>query len=121
MRSRASSMSASVGAVRVAKLEDLLHYLSDRRQGIELAPLHLVEKPPQLRIPLDGTLEVRLRPTGCDGEHLAREVLAAPLLQPPVRFEVRTMLRDLAPEHIDVLAARRLGEDNRRPPRAITV
>src|SRR6266516_3883994 len=102
MRPRASSMSANVGAARVAKFEYLLHYLSDGGQRIELAPLHLVEEPPQLRISLDRALQVCLGPARSDGEYLAGEVLAAPLLEAPVRLEMRAVLRDLLPEDIDV-------------------
>src|SRR5881397_4047760 len=121
MRSRASSMSASVGAVLVAKLEDLLHYLPNRRQRIELAPLNLVEQAPQLRISLDGPLQMRLRATGRDREHLAREILPPALLEQAVRLQVRAMLSDLRPEHVDVFAARRLREDDGRPPRTLAV
>src|SRR5947209_5180720 len=110
-------MSPSVGAVLVAKLEDLLHYLSDRRQWIELAALDLVQQPPQLGISFDRPLQMSLGAARGDCEHLAREVPPAAFLEAPVGLEVRPVLRDLLPQKLDVLAARRLGEDDRRAPR----
>src|SRR5215471_4965539 len=77
-RSRASSMSRNVGAVCVANPEHLLHDLAHRGQRIELAPLHLVEQPPQLGIVRDGVLEMSLRTRRRDREHLARQVAPAP-------------------------------------------
>src|SRR5437762_12524928 len=102
-------MSARVGAVVVAKLEDLLHYLPDGAERIELAPLDLVEEPLQLRVALDGLLEMGLRAAGRHGKDLAGEVLAPPLVQPPVGLEERAVLLDLLPQERDVLVARRLG------------
>src|SRR5919197_665476 len=49
-RPRASSMSRNVGAVLVANSEHLFHDFAHRRQGVELAALHLVEQAPQLGI-----------------------------------------------------------------------
>src|SRR6266545_8050330 len=122
MRERASWMSASVGAVRcVANLEHLLKDLTHGRQRIELAPLHLVEQPPQLRIVGHRPLEVRLRATGRDGEDFARQVLAPPLLQPPLRLEVRPVLLDLRPELGNVLSVCGVGEYDRRSPGTVTV
>jgi hypothetical protein len=43
-------------------VEHLLHYLPHRGQWIQLAPLHLVEQPPELGIVRDGLLEMRFRP-----------------------------------------------------------
>src|SRR6266545_3004864 len=60
-RSRASSMSRSVGAVRIANSEHLLHDFAHSRQGIELAALHLVEQAAQLGIVGHGVLQVLLR------------------------------------------------------------
>src|SRR3954453_12124356 len=60
-RSRASSMSRTVGAVFVANSEHLFHDLAHRGQRIQLAPLHLVEQPSQLGVVGDRVLEVRLR------------------------------------------------------------
>src|SRR3954465_12681545 len=112
-RCRASSTSASVGAVRsVAKVEHLLHYLPHCRQRIQLAALHLVEQPPELGIVRDRTLQMRLRAAGCHGEHLAGKVLAAPFLELPFLFEMRPVRLDLRPQLGNVLAARRLGEDD---------
>src|SRR5213078_3811905 len=117
-RCRASWTSAGVGAVRsVAKVEHLLHYLPHRRQRIQLAPLDLVEQAAQLRVVGDGPLQMRLGATRRDREHFAGEVLAPPLLEPAVLFQVRAVLLDLRPELRDVLPARRLGEDDRRLPR----
>src|SRR5437763_7367103 len=98
-------------------MENLLHYLPHGRQRIELTPLHLVQQPPQLRVAGDGALQMRLRPAGGDRENLSREVLTPPLLQLPLLFEMGPVLLDLAPQLGDVLAARRIGEDDRRPPR----
>src|SRR5439155_2449111 len=91
IRSRAASTSARVGAVLVAKVENLLEYLIHGRERVELAALHLVEQPPQLRIPADGALQVPLRPQARNREHLVREVAAAPLLEPPVLREPRAV------------------------------
>src|SRR5919109_2847770 len=116
-RRRASCTSARVGAVRsVAKMEDLLHYLPHRRQWIELPPLDLVEQAPELGIVRGGPFQVGLDATRRDGEHLAGEVLAPPLLELALLLEVRTVLRDLRPQLGDVLASRRVCEDDRRPP-----
>src|SRR5215469_7643335 len=50
IRSRASSMSASVGAVFVVNVEHLPEDLVDGAERVELPPSHLVEEPEQLRI-----------------------------------------------------------------------
>src|SRR5262249_59570010 len=97
-------MSACVGAVLVAKPEDLFHYLPNRRQRIELPALHRVEDPLELGVALDGTLEVSLRPARRYGEHLTREMLPPPFLEQAVRLEVRAVFRDLLPQRVDVLA-----------------
>src|SRR3954467_13074445 len=92
-RCLASSTSASVGAVRsVAKVEHLLHYLPYRRQRIELALLHFVEQPPQLRIGGAGLRQMSFCPPGRDREHLAGEVLPPPLLEPALLLEVCAVL-----------------------------
>src|SRR5947208_7280888 len=83
------------GFLSVGELEDLLHYLAHRRQRIELTALHLVQEAAQLGISLDRALEVGFRPARSDREHLAPQVLAASLLQPSVRLEMRAMLGDL--------------------------
>src|SRR5437763_3010565 len=106
-------MSASVGAVLVAKLEDLLHYLAHGGERVQLAPLHRIEEPLQLRVALDGAHEVRLRASRCNREDLPGQMLSAALLEQPGRLEVRAMLRDLLPQDVDVLAARRLSQHDR--------
>src|SRR5712691_4897284 len=119
MRRRASSISASVGVrSSVAKFEHPLKYLPNRRQGIQLPPLHLVEQPLQLRVALDRALQMRLRPSRCNREDLPGEVLAPALLQSSIRFEVGAMSRDLLPEGVYVVAAQGLGEHDRWPPHA---
>src|SRR5947207_7423099 len=110
MRSRASSMSRRVGAVLVANPEHLLHDLAHRRQGIELAALHFVEEPTQLRVVRDRALEMRLRARGRNCEHLAGEVAPPALVELAAALEERAVLRELLPERVDVLAGRRLGE-----------
>src|ERR687896_722373 len=110
MRWRASSMSASVGPAVVfisvlagARLKsgtgiDLEYppkYLSHRSQRVELAPLDLVEKPAQLGVVRHRALQVRLRPRGGDREHLAGEVLPAPLVEQRVRLEMLAVVGDL--------------------------
>src|SRR5204863_3559789 len=121
-RCRASWTSASVGAVRsVAKVEHLLHYLPYRRQRIELALLHFVEQPPQLRIVGDGLLQMCLCPPRRDREHLAGEVLPPPLLEPALLLEVCAVPLDLLPKLRDVLAARRLGQHDRGLPGTLAV
>src|SRR5436309_15472158 len=116
MRSRACSMSASVSVVLVAKLEDLFHYLSHGRQRIELTPLNLVEQALQLGVAFDRALQVCLCPARGDREHLAGEVLPAPFVEQAVRLQMRPMLSDLLPEHVDVLVPRRLRQHDRRTP-----
>src|SRR4030095_10231535 len=97
MRARASSTSRRLGAVPVFNLENLLHDLPNRRQWVELAPLHLVEQPPQLGIILHRALEVRLRPRRRDREDLACEVAPPPLVEPAVRDEELAVPLDLVP------------------------
>src|SRR5262249_18749092 len=121
-RFRASLMSASVGAVgSVAKVEDLLHYLPHGRQRIELAPLHLVEQAAQLRIVCHSLLEMRLRTPRGDCEHLAREVPAPPLLETALGLEMGSMLLDLGPQLGHVLAACRVGQNDRWLPGVLPI
>src|SRR6266536_209220 len=116
-RARACSISGRPGAVAVvANPEHLLQYLPHRAERIEPALLHLVEQPPQLGVVGDRVLEVLLRPAGGDGEDLAREVPPTPLVEPARFLEVGAVRRDLLPQLRHVLAARRLGEHDRRPP-----
>src|SRR5207244_4187748 len=115
-------MSASVGAICfIAKLEHLLHDLFHGSQWVELPPLHLVEKTTQLRVVRNRLLKMRLRATGCNGEHFTGKILAPALLQPPLQLQIGAMLLDLAPQLRDVLTACRLGEHDRRLPAAFTV
>src|SRR6185437_1977994 len=110
----------SPGAVAVAivDLEHLLEYLPYRRQRVELPGLHLGEQAPQLVVVRHRLLEMTACPAGSDREDLAREVRPAPLLELPALLEKRTMLLDLLPQLWHVLAAHRLGQDDRRVPLA---
>src|SRR2546421_27262 len=76
---------------------------------------------PRIWVVLHGTLDVLLRARGRDREDFAREVPPAPLVELPGRFEIRAVLGELVPELRHVLAARRLGQHDRWPPRAFTV
>src|SRR6266550_6998972 len=115
-------MSASVGAIcLIAKLEHLLHDLSNCGQRVELPSLHLVEQTPKLRIVYHRLLEMSLGAAGCDGEHLPREILAPSLLELSPGFEIRAMRLDLLPQLRDVLPGGRLGEDDRRLPGPLLV
>ena len=64
---------------------------------------------------------MRLRTRGRDGEHLARQIA------PPTRIQLAALLEkvpvrlDFLPQHFHVLAAHRLGEDDRRLPLAFLV
>ena len=57
-------------------MEDLVQYLLHGAQRVELAPLNLVEQPPQLGVVGDDRLEMALRARRRDREHLAGEVAA---------------------------------------------
>src|SRR5207342_2009045 len=59
MRSRAASMSARVGR---SNSEHLLEDLTNSRQRVEAAGLHVVEQAPQLRIVAHGQLEMAACP-----------------------------------------------------------
>src|SRR5215203_5622801 len=122
IRSRASRMSAAVGAISVSfNLEHPHHYFPDRRQGIELPPLHLVEQAAQLRVVGHCPLQVGLGAGGCDRENLARQILAPPCVKEAVRLEVCPMTGDLFPQLGHPLAGDGLGEDDRRLPVAFRV
>src|SRR5213592_4511498 len=110
-------MSRMPGAVFVAKLEHLCKYFSNRRQGVELPALDLVEQPAQLRIIRDRTLQAGLRPSGGDREDLPREIVAPLLLEQALGLEKNPVLLDLLPQLRHVLAASRVRKDDRRPPR----
>src|SRR5690348_10029785 len=112
-RTRAASMSASVGR---SKVKHLLEDLTNRSQRIELAPFDVVEQAAQLRIVLYRQLEVAACPRGRDLEHLLREIRAAPTLELALGLEPRAVLGDLLPERVDTLAAHRLGQHDRRFP-----
>src|SRR3989442_15454745 len=109
-------MSASVGAIRIAKLERLLHDLLHGRQRVELSPLHLVQQAPQLRIVRDSPLEMSFGATGCDGEPLTSQILAPTRLELPLRLQMRTVRLDLLPELSHVLSGRRLCQHDGRLP-----
>src|SRR6266581_372229 len=111
IRSRAASMSASVGAVFVAKVEDLVKDRTHRAQRVELSPLDLLEQAGELGILGDGRLEVPTRTRRRDGEDLGGEV-AAPALFETARDAVRL---DCVPELADPDPRERVGEDHRRP------
>src|SRR5438477_13220033 len=101
MRSRAASMSGSVGRSNV---EHLLEDLTNRRQRVEPARLHVVEQPPKLGIVPDGRLEVPPCAGRGDLEHLLREVRAPPPLELAVGLEPRAVLRDPLPQLLEALA-----------------
>src|ERR1700751_2176558 len=113
-RWRACSISGRPGAAVVAIVdpEDLLEYLSHRRQRVELTRLHFREQAPQLGVVCDRLLEVAARPARRDREPLAREVRPPPRLELPALLEVRAVLGHLLPQLGDVLAAHRLREDD---------
>src|SRR6266540_3702451 len=94
-RRRASWMSPTVGAVFVAKVKHLLHDLAHGGHRVELSSLHLVEQASQLGIVGDRGLEVLLRTSRRDREHLSGEVPAAAALELPLPLEVGAMLFDL--------------------------
>src|SRR5947209_5964165 len=114
-------MSASVGAVPVAKPEHLLEDLVHRRQRVEPPALHLVEQAPQLRVAGDRLLEMALRARRRDGEYLAREVPPPPLLEAPLRPEIGAVLLDPLPQLGHVLAAKRFRQHDRRAPVSLAI
>ena len=82
-------MSASVGAVFVVNVEHLSEDLVDGAERIELPPPHLVEETEQLRILAHCILEMPAGSCRGDREHLGRQVLCAPLREPPFRLQPR--------------------------------
>src|SRR6476646_6056182 len=113
MRSRAASMSARVGR---SNSKHLLEDLTNSRQRVEAARLHVVEQPAQLRIVEYGQLEMAARASGGNLEDLARKVRTAPTLELTVDLEPRAMLGDLLPQRLDALTTHRLGEPARGAP-----
>src|SRR5579884_1627262 len=111
-------MSASVGAVAVANPEHLLQDLTDRRERVELALLHVLEQAAQLRVLLNLRLQMPPRARRGDAEDLGREVPSPARLELALRLEPRAMLLDLLPELGDPLAPDRLGEHDGRTPSA---
>src|ERR671934_1269045 len=97
-RSRACSMSRRLGAVLVAKPEDLSKYLANRSQRIELPTLHLAEQPPQLWVVRHRALEIRLRAGRGDREDLAGEVFSPLRLEKALGLEKRPVSLDLRPQ-----------------------
>ena len=82
---------------------------------IELAPLDAREDLPKIRVAGHGLPEVDLGAARRDREHLGREVLPPPLLEPPVALERCAMLLERRPELGHVLARERFGEEDPRP------
>src|SRR5437667_9828680 len=113
MRSRAASISGSVGRSNV---EHLLEDLTNGRERVEPARLDVVEQPPQLRVVPDRRLEMPPRTRRGDLEHLLRQVRPPPPLQLSVDLEPGPMLGDLLLELLEPFAAHRLGEHDRRAP-----
>src|SRR5436305_11226758 len=111
-------MSVSSGAVNV---EDLVEDLTDGAERVELPALHLVEQAAQLGIVAYRVLEMHLRPRGRDREHLAGEIAPATLVELLRLLEMGSMRSDLLPQLGHALAARRLGEHDRRPPVAVAI
>ena len=87
-RWRAASMSAIVGAI---ELEHLLEELPDSAERIELAVLDSGEHALEPGVGGDRLAQVGARTARGDGEHLGREVLAPPRLEPAVARERFTM------------------------------
>src|SRR5918999_2927155 len=118
-------MSASVGIALVAIVashaEYLLHDLPTRGRRVDLPPLHLAEEALELLVPPDGALEMRLCPRARDRKDLAGEMLGTAALQEPFILQVGAVLLDLFPQLGDALAPHRVGQDDRRLPRAVRV
>ena len=81
IRSRAASMSVSVGAVLVAKMEDLAKDRTHSGERVELPLLNLVEQTGELGIPGHGRLEMAAGAGRGDREDLGGEVAATPFLE----------------------------------------
>src|SRR5438105_15249272 len=111
-RRRAASISPSLGAVLVAKVEDLLNDGVNRRERVELTALDGVQEPPQLGILRDGVLQTCSRPRRGDGEDLAGEVPAATLLESALCLALRTVLLAPPPQLGHLPRPRPLGGDD---------
>src|SRR6516164_6045416 len=108
-------MSANVGSVKVsANLEHLLEDLTNRRQRVEPALLHLDEEAPKRGVVLHGLLEVAPSTDRRNLEHLAREVSAAAALELAIHLEPGVVLRDRGPERVNPLAGDRFGQHHLR-------
>src|SRR5438477_4298885 len=106
MRSRAASISGSVGRSNV---EHLLEELTNGRERVEPARLDVVEQPRQLRVVPDRRLEMPPRTRRGDLEHLLREIRPPPPFELAVLLEPRTVLGDLLLELLELLAGHGLG------------
>src|SRR6476659_1697656 len=106
-RRRAASMSAIVGAI---ELEHLLEELPDGAERIELAVLDSGEHALEPGVGGDRLAQVGARTARGDGEHLGREVLAPPRLEPAVARERFTMGIECPPQLGSVLAAQGVGQ-----------
>ena len=99
-------------------LEDLTH----GRERVELARLDRVEQLRELGLLRHRRLQVRLRPARRRREHLAGEVLPPPLLEQALRLEeARGAPRACAQSSGTFSPRTRLGQDDRRAPRALAV
>src|SRR5438552_2465044 len=121
-RARAASISSSPGLVRVAaNMEHLLQDLTHRTEGVELTALDRAEQPFQLWIVSHSMLEMLLCAGRRHRKHLAREIPRTPRLELAGPLEIGPVLLELLPQLGNVLAACRLGEHDRRTPRAVAV
>src|SRR5579883_640277 len=111
MRPRAASMSASVGAVRVAKVEHLPKDLMHGGERVEPAFLDRREEEGELGVAAHRLLQVAAGAGGRDREHLRREVPPASLLAAGRRGVGGDRLRELA----HPLAGARRGGRARAP------
>src|SRR3954451_14092157 len=116
IRPRAASISARVGAVFVANVEDLLKDLTHSRERVESPFLHLVEQPLQLLVSLYRLLDVTPSAGGRDLEDLPRKIAATALLELALRLEPLVMLGDLLPECVEPFTPHRLRQHDRRLP-----
>ena len=75
--------------------------------------MDLFEQARELAVEAHRFLEVPRGSGGCEREHLESNVVAPAILEQSRLLEVRAVLLDLLPELRDVLAATRLGQDDR--------